>query len=56
MNLAPEIRPLIMEIRRQKESGLRLRPSARLLDRSRILTPESRIRLLDKIAELVDEN
>ena len=56
MNLAPEIRPLITEIRRQKEAGERLRPSAALVDRSRMLTPESRMRLLDKIAALVDEN
>jgi len=27
LNLAPEIRPLIAEIRRQKEAGERLRPS-----------------------------
>lgn len=39
LNLAPEIRPLIIEIRRQKESGSRLRPSASLVDRSRVLTP-----------------
>jgi len=56
LNLAPEIRPLIMEIRRQKESGSRLRPSIPLVDRSRMLTPESRMRLLDKIAALADEN
>jgi hypothetical protein len=29
LNLAPEIRPLIMEIRRQKESGSRLRTKAK---------------------------
>jgi hypothetical protein len=56
LNLAPEIRPLITEIRRQKEAGARLRPSAALVDRSRMLTPESRMRLLDKIAAQVDEN
>jgi hypothetical protein len=56
MNLAPEIRPLITEIRRQKEAGERLRPSATLVDRSRMLTQESRMKLLNKIAALVDEN
>jgi hypothetical protein len=56
LNLAPEIRPLITEIRRQKEAGERLRPSAALVDRSQMLTPECRRKLLDKIASLVDEN
>jgi hypothetical protein len=56
LNLAPEIRPLITEIRRQKEAGERLRPSAALMDRSRMLTPEYRVKLLDTIAALVDEN
>jgi hypothetical protein len=56
INLAPEIRPLITEIRRQKEAGERLRPSSALVDRSRMLASESRVRLLDKIAALVDEN
>lgn len=56
LNLAPEIRPLITEIRRQKKTGERPRPSTSLVDRSRMLTPECRIRLLDKIAALVDEN
>jgi hypothetical protein len=56
LNLAPEIRPLVTEIRRQKEAGKRLRPSAALVDRSRMLTPDSRMKLLDRVAELVDEN
>jgi hypothetical protein len=56
LNLAPEIRPLIMEIRRQKEAGEGLRPSVALIDRSQMLTAESRMSLLDKIADLVDEN
>lgn len=56
LNLAPEIRPLITEIRRQKEAGERLRPSATLVDRSRILTSDSRMKLLDRVAALVDEN
>jgi hypothetical protein len=56
LNLAPKIRPLIMEIRRQKQAGERLQPSASLVDRSQILTVESRRKLLDKVAALVDEN
>ena len=56
LKLAPGIRPLITEIRRQKEVGERLRPSTSLVDRSQMLTEESRGKLLDKIAALVDEN
>jgi hypothetical protein len=56
LSFAPEIKPRIMEIRRQKEAGERQRPSTVLLDRSGILAPQSRKSLLDKIAKLVDEN
>jgi hypothetical protein len=56
LNLAPEIKPLVTEIRRQKQAGERLRPSVSLVDRSQILTAESRGELLDKVAALVDEN
>lgn len=45
-----------MEIRRQKNAGERLRPSASMIDRSQMLTRESREKLLDKTAALVDEN
>jgi len=45
-----------MEIRRQKEAGERLQPSASLIDRSQMLTKEFREKLLNKAAELVDEN
>jgi hypothetical protein len=48
LNLAPEIRPMIMEIRRQKEAGQRLRPSTSLMDRSRILTTEARMKLVQR--------
>lgn len=54
--LPAEIKPLIMEIRRQKEAGERLRPSTTLVDRSGMLTKEARMKLLDKVASLVDEN
>lgn len=56
LNRMPAIRPLITEIRRQKEAGERLRPSAALVDRSQMLTPEFRRKLLDRIAALVGEN
>jgi hypothetical protein len=56
INLAPEIRPIIEEIRRQKRADERLRPSASLIDQSKILTAEAREKLVDKIAALVDEN
>ena len=56
LNRVPAMRPLITEIRRQKEAGERLQPSAALVDRSQMLTPECRRKLLDKIAALVDEN
>ena len=42
LKLVPEIRPIITEIRRQKEVGERLRPSTSLIDRSQMLTNESR--------------
>jgi len=54
LRLAPEIKPLIMEIRRKKQAGDRLRPSTSLVDRSQILTKEVREKLLDRVAELVD--
>jgi hypothetical protein len=46
----------IAEIRRQKAAGGRVRPSSTLIDRSAILTADIRANLLDKIAELTDEN
>jgi len=48
LKLAPEIKPLITGIRRQKEVGERLRPSTSLIDRSQMLTEESRGKLLSK--------
>jgi hypothetical protein len=56
LNLATDIRPLIMEIRRQKQASGRLQPSASRVDRSQLFSAESRRRLLDKVAALVDEN
>jgi hypothetical protein len=54
--LPPPLQGLISRIRAQKESDSRTRPSASLIDKSAMLTPEKRAALLDKVAELVDEN
>jgi hypothetical protein len=56
LNLLPQIKPVIMEICRQQEAGQRRRPSTALMDRSRILTAEARMKLLDQVAKFVDEN
>lgn len=56
IEFAPEIEPLVAEIRRQKQVGERTRPSAKLIDKSSLLTEMHRKRLLDRIAALVDEN
>ena len=52
----PELSPIVAEIRRQKLDGERIQPSKLLIDRSSILSSEYREKLLDKIAQLVDEN
>lgn len=44
------------QIRVQKREGARPRPSARLVDRSVLLTLEFRAKILDAVAALVDEN
>lgn len=54
--LPPPLQGLISRIRAQKESDSRTRPSASLIDKSAMLTPGKRAALLDKVAELVDEN
>jgi hypothetical protein len=56
IELAPEIKPLVDEIRRQKQNGERTQPSTKLVDKSSLLTDWHRKRLLDRIASLVDEN
>ena len=50
------LRGVISSIRAAKEDGSRPRPSASLIDRSGLFTPARRAALLDKVAELVDEN
>jgi hypothetical protein len=48
LRLAPEIKPLVQEIRRKKVAGERLLPSASLIGGSQMLTKESRGKLLAK--------
>ena len=52
----PFIQGIISRIRAQKESDSRVRPSTSLIDKSAMLTPGKRAALLNKVAELVDEN
>ena len=54
--LPPPMQLLVTDIRRQKATGSRSWPSATVLDRSAMLTATQRLALLDKVAELVDEN
>jgi hypothetical protein len=56
LQLFPAIKPLVLAIRRQKETGGRLRPSTSLIDQSHLLPKQVREKLLDKLAALVDEN
>lgn len=56
-SIVPEpLQSIITLIRAEKERGSRSRPSAKLIDRSALLTSGKRAALLDKVAELVDEN
>lgn len=52
----PVVRKAVSEIRRQKLAGHRPKPSTHLIDKSTLLTESQRKGLLDKVAELVDEN
>jgi len=54
--LPPELKKIVQEIRRQKSAGLRIYPSATLIDFSCLLTKIQRERLVDAVAALVDEN
>lgn len=54
--IAPEHRLIVERIRAEKMCGLRPCPSSSLIDKSSVLTPEIRRRILDKAACLVDEN
>src|SRR5258707_6073119 len=55
-HLPPPFRALVRDIRAQKESGQRPRPSTGLVDRSALLTLERRRHIVDAVAALVDEN
>jgi hypothetical protein len=52
----PELQRMVATIRKQKHDGTRVMPSRTLIDRSTLLTTESRRKLVDKTAALVDEN
>ena len=52
----PPVQERARQIRTQKSQGSRPRPSARLVDRSAILTSVLRTKILDAVAALVDEN
>lgn len=54
--LPPGIQAIVDTIRQEKKAGTRLRPSASLIDCSLLLTRERRKAVLDKVADLVDEN
>ncbi len=52
----PDIQTFVEAIRSQKRAGMRPLPSATLIDKSDLLSKERRIKLLDNVAVLVDEN
>ena len=54
--LPPEYQEIVTKIRNEKKSGQRQYPSARLIDKSSLLTEKLRRGLLDAVAGLVDEN
>ena len=57
LSLAPrEVQERAYQIRAQKRGRSRPPPSARLVDRSALLTPEFRAWIIDTVAALVDEN
>jgi hypothetical protein len=52
----PDLKPIVAEIRHQKQGGKRSKPSTTLSDHSTLLTKSHRANLLDIVAALVDEN
>jgi hypothetical protein len=57
LTIVPEpLQGVISRIRAEKDDGTRACPSKVLIDRSTMLTPAKRAALLDRVAELVDEN
>jgi hypothetical protein len=55
-SLNGEIQKLVEKIRMEKTEQSRLKPSSSLIDKSELMTAAERKMLLDKVAELVDEN
>ena len=53
--LPPEFASILKKIRKQKRKGIRPKPSSKLIDESYITTPKYRMKLIDKVASLVDE-
>jgi hypothetical protein len=51
-----EFRKIVEHIRNQKLSGIRQLPSTSLIDKSKLLNDDIRKSLIDKVAQLVDEN
>jgi len=57
LTIVPEpLQGVISRIRAEKDDGTRACPSKVLIDRSAMLTAAKRAALLDRVAELVDEN
>lgn len=54
--LRQKYQEIVTKIRNEKKSGQRPYPSARLIDKSSLLTEKLRRGLLDAVAGLVDEN
>jgi len=53
--LPPDLSAFLKKLRKQKRKGIRPKPSIRLIDESSILDEKFRKKLLNKVAELVDE-
>lgn len=51
-----KIKEMVASIRTQKSAGTRPQPSDYFINNSKLLTPEFRSQLIDKVATLVDEN
>src|SRR5947209_7258221 len=57
LKIAPaQVQELVSQIRLQKQDGTRPKPSTTLVDRSILLTTPQRARLVDAVANRVDEN
>ena len=54
--LPQKINEFVTKIREEKLKGIRQIPSSSLIDNSKLLNPQIRSKLIDKVALLVDEN